>query len=94
MKKVLIAGMLCFALSSCSNKSEVVPVVSEPDPTALLAQPPASAMLPPHEPVVLQRDADNATALSVMRTNNLNAADDRAKLSTLQEYIRGIFTKK
>lgn len=92
--KVIASVFLALVLAGCSSKKEIVPVATTPDPSALLARPPAEAMVPAHTPVSLEKGQSNSYYSGVMRQNNLYCADDRVKLTTLQKYILGIFETK
>lgn len=92
MNKKLMAVLVATALLiGCQSKPEVVPVVEKFDPVKVLAQPPAAAMIEPVEPTPLRYGASNSENSAIMKNNNLNAANDRSKLRTLQQYIRNIF---
>lgn len=93
MKNALLIFLMVLCLSACS-KQEVVPIATTPDPAELLAQPPAEAMVKAHDPIPLQKGQSNSYYSGIMRENNLLCADDRAKLTTLQRYILGIFETK
>lgn len=95
MKSKMVALLLFMALlTGCSAQKEVVPVVSKPDITKLLVEPPASAMIPAHKPVPMTKGATNAANSVVVRNNNLMCVDDRQKLTTLQRYVLGLFPDK
>lgn len=92
MNKSLIAVLVAVALlTGCQSRTEVVPVVEKFDPATMLAQPPAAAMIDPVEPTPLRYGASNSENSEIMKNNNLNAANDRTKLRTLQQYVRNIF---
>ncbi|WNT48116.1 Rz-like spanin [Salmonella phage SPLA5a] len=92
MSKALMAVLMAVTLLvGCQAKPEVVPVVEKFDPAKVLAQPPAAAMVDPVEPTPLKYGASNSENSAIMKTNNLNAANDRSKLRTLQQYVRNIF---
>ena len=92
MRSKLIAVFFAvMLLAGCSAPKEVTPVVETPDPSALLAKPPAAAMVPAHKPLALKKGDTLAGNSVIMRKNNLLCVDDRTKLTTLQQYILGIF---
>ncbi len=94
MKKyVIMVPLLLFMLTGCTSPPErIVPVVKEVAISDLLARPPAEAMIPPKEPEKLPRGLSNADAIEVIKKNNINAAEDRMKLRTLQQYVKTIFS--
>ena len=91
--KNIAAFVLTCALVGCSSSPQTVPIVEKPSATALLAKPPADAMVPPVEPTPLETGSTISENTEIMRRNNLNALKDRTNLITLQAYIRGIFSE-
>ena len=91
MKKLLSMLFAVTLLIGCTATPEVKPIAEPSDPTKLLVRPPAAAMMPAHEPIPLKKGDDKAGNISIMRENNMLCVDDRAKLTTLQKYILGIF---
>lgn len=95
MKKTIVSIVLALALlSGCTATPEVVPVVSAPDTSELIVRPPAEAMTPAHNAIPLKKGDTKAGNIVTLRQNNLLCVDDRAKLTTLQKYILGLFPDK
>lgn len=94
MKKyVIMVPFLLFMLTGCTSPPEgVVPVAKEIVISDILARPPAEAMIPPKEPEKLPSGLSNADVIEVIKKNNINAAEDRMKLRTLQQYVKTIFS--
>lgn len=94
MVKYLLLSLVLTITACTTTKTEVVPVVSAINPADFLVKPPAEAMISPVEPSPLPKGRSNGEYIVIMKNNNLNAAKDRQKLETLQEYVKGIFDKK
>lgn len=94
MRKIITILVLCLSILAvgCTSKPTVVPVAQEFNAESVLVKPPEFSMQPPVEPKPLSYGADNSSNSDIIKENNLNAALDRGKLKTLQDYVRKLFS--